>query len=184
MPQILSKCIYAPSACLKHDRGHDEHWHIIKEWLMICGLDWFGNFHYVWWRWEDADDRVVSWFGWKKGSENQWNVASASSRICWGVPDFAISKYLSHAIPSANTLVAGKQNFIHQLNPISSGSPCRLVVLNFCFAHQRERGELHRKVFWFQPGMVEFQQGFLSFLIEDYAWTMIYETGTDLVTIR
>ena len=46
-------------------------------------------------------------------------------------------------------------------------------------------GELHRKVFWFEPGMVEFQQGFLSFLIEkDYVWTMIYETGTDLVTIR
>ena len=84
----------------------------------------------------------------------------------------------------ANTLVAGKQNFIHQLDPISSGSPCRMVVPNFLFAHQRERGELHRKVFWFEPGMVEFQQGFLSFLIEkDFAQTMIYETGTDLVTI-
>ena len=66
------------------------------------------------------------------------------------------SKDLSHVVPSANTLVAGKQNFIQQLDPISSGSPCRLVVPNFRFARQREQGELHRKVFWFEPGMVEF----------------------------
>ena len=60
-----------------------------------------------------------------------------------------------------------------------------VVVPNFRFTHQREWGELHRKVFWFEPGMVKFQQGFLSFLIEkDFAQTMIYETGTDLVTIR
>ena len=40
-------------------------------------------------------------------------------------------------------------------------------------------------MFGFEQGMVEFQQGFLSFLIEkDYARTMVYETGTDLVTIR
>ena len=113
-------------------------------------------FHYVWWRWEDAADRVVSWFGWKSGSKNQRNVALASSGIRWGIPDFAISKYLSHAVPTASTLVAGKQNFIVQLDPISSDSPCLLVVPNFCFARQRERGELHRKVFWFEPGMVEF----------------------------
>ena len=95
------------------------------------------------------------------------------------------SKDLSHVVPSADTLVARKQKFIHQLDPISFGSPCCMVIPNFRFARQRERGELHRKVFWFQPGMVEFQQGFLSFLIEkDYARTMIYETGTDLVTIR
>jgi len=75
--------------------------------------------------------------------------------------------------------------FILQLDPICSDSPYHLVVPNFCFAHQRERGELHRKVFWFEPGMVEFQQGFLSFLIEkDFARTMIYEIGIDLVTIR
>ena len=75
--------------------------------------------------------------------------------------------------------------FIIQLDPISSDSPCHPVVPNFHFARQRERGELHRKVFWFEQGMVEFQQGFLSFLIEkDYARTMVYEAGTDLVTIR
>jgi len=32
--------------------------------------------------------------------------------------------------------------FIFQLDPISSGSPCRLVVPNFCSTRQRERGEL------------------------------------------
>ena len=80
MPRILSICTYAPSVCLKHDRCHVEHWHVINEWLMICGLDWFDNFHYVWWRWEDAAYRVISWFGWKKGgSKSQRSVALASS---------------------------------------------------------------------------------------------------------
>ena len=46
--------------------------------------------------------------------------------------------------------------FIFQLDPISSDSPCRLVVPNFRFARQRELGELHRKVFRFETGMVEF----------------------------
>jgi hypothetical protein len=31
-------------------------------------------------------------------------------------------------------LVAGKQKFIHQLDPISFDSLCRMVVTNFLFA--------------------------------------------------
>ena len=140
MPQILSICTYAPSACLKHGRGHDEHWHIIKEWLMICGLDWFSNFHYVWWWWEDAADRVISWFGWKKGLQKLTKCCFSIFRNTWGVPDFAVSKDLSHAVPSANTLVAGKQN--SSFNLIQSPPTLPAVWSYQIFASPlRENGE-------------------------------------------
>ena len=45
---------------------------------------------------------------------------------------------------------------VSQILPLAKISPCCLVVPNFRFARQRERGELHRKVFWFKLGMVEF----------------------------
>ena len=50
-----------------------------------------------------------------------------------------LAKIFPTLFPSANTLVAGKQKFIHQLDPISFGSPYRMVVPNFRFARQRER---------------------------------------------
>ena len=45
---------------------------------------------------------------------------------------------------------------VSQILPLAKISPCCLVVPNFRFARQRERGELHRTVFWFEPDMVEF----------------------------
>ena len=66
------------------------------------------------------------------------------------------SKDLSHAVQKCEHFGGREAKFIYQLDPISFDSPCRLVIPNFCFARQRDRGELHRKVFWFEPGMVEF----------------------------
>ena len=67
-------------------------------------------FHYVWWRWEDVADRVVSWFGWKKGLQKPTKCCFSIFRNMMRCTEYAVSKDLSHVVPNANTLVAGKQN--------------------------------------------------------------------------
>jgi len=159
-------------------------------WLIICGLGWFDSFLCVMESermrligWELVAflgaDRLVNPLG---GSihgmcsltwVHQRNDASALSRTPWGTLEFAISKNLSHTVPSdpssclnisswmrsASTLVIGhKQNSLFNLIQSPPTLPCPPVVPNFCSPVRENRESFHHKVFWFILGMVGFQQ--------------------------
>ena len=121
MPQILSICTYVlsalPSSIYSYEEIRNEHWHILGEWLMICGLYWFGSFLCV------VQVERVQLIGYKLAAflwadrlaklirgnihglrsltwVHQGNYASAPSGIPWGALEYAISKNLSHTIPN------------------------------------------------------------------------------------